>query len=161
MISSLFVCSVSDSYASSLELDTLLYPIFKFGWTYETSNTPFQKSNSSGSWKTRSRVNAMTIECNGVILADTTSQFWTRRKALAAKVIPPPNDAAYPNKDHVRFIAQFDGDGNTYYADAILVSNIGALDVAVNSPTVEEFELTFECRDGYWTNGLGGPRVVI
>lgn len=161
MITSLFVCNVSDGYASSLEMDTLLYPLFKFGWTYGTGNSQFPKSNSPGSWKTRSRVQVMTIEMNGVILADTTSQFWTRRKALAAKVIPPPTDAAYPEYDHVRFIAQFDGDGNTYYADAILISNIGALDVAVQSPTVEEFELMFECRDGYWRNGLGGSLVVI
>jgi hypothetical protein len=95
-----------------------------------------------------------------VILADTTSQFWTRRKALAAKIIPPPDDPPYPEYDHVRFIAQFDGDGNTYYADAVLRSNIGALEVT-GAPTIQEFELMFECRAGYWTNGLGGPRVVI
>lgn len=160
MITSLFVAGISDVYATSLELDTLLYPLFKFGWTYETSNTGFPKSNSSGSWKTRSRVQTMTIECNGVILADTTAQFWTRRKALAAKIIPPPDDAPYPEYDHVRFIAQFDGDGNTYYTDAILKSNIGALEVT-GAPTIQEFELMFESRDGYWTNGLGGPKVVI
>ena len=161
MITSLFVAGVADGYASSLELDTLLYPLFKFGWVYETGGSQFPKSNSPGSWKTRSRVQTMTIECNGVILASTTSAFWSQRKALAAKVIPPPSDAAYPEYDHVRFIAQFDGDGNTYYADAILTSNIGALDVAINSPTIAEFELMFSCRDGYWTNGLGGPKVVI
>lgn len=160
MITSLYVCGVSDSFASSLELDTLLYPLFKFHWYYETSNAQFPKSNSPGSWKTRSRVQVMNIECNGVILADTTAEFWTRRKALAAKIIPPPTDAPYPNYDHVRFIAQFDGDGNTYYADAILTSNIGALEVT-GAPTIQEFELMFECREGYWTNGLGGPKVVI
>ena len=161
MITSLFVASVSDGYASTLELDTLLYPLFKFGWTYETANSQFPKSNSSGSWKSRSRVQTMTIECNGVILADTTSQFWTRRKALAAKIIPPPDDAAYPEFDHVRFSALFDGDGTTYYSDAILTSNIGALEVT-GAPTIQEFQLTFESRDGYWRSGSPtGTKVVI
>jgi hypothetical protein len=160
MITSLHVAGIVDLYASSLELDDLSYPLFKFGWTPELGESSFPKSNSSGSWATRSRVQSMTIECNGVILADTTSQFWTRRKALAAKIIPPPDDPPYPEYDHVRFIAQFDGDGNTYYADAVLRSNIGALEVT-GAPTIQEFELMFECRAGYWTNGLGGPRVVI
>lgn len=160
MITSLYVAGVADGYASTLEMDTLLYPLFKFGWTYETSGSQFPRSNSPGSWKTRSRVQHMTIEMNGVILADTTAQFWTRRKALAAKIIPPPVDAPYPEYDHVRFIAQFDGDGTTYYADAILRSNIGALEVT-GAPTIQEFETMFECRNGYWTAGLGGAKVVI
>jgi len=76
------------------------------------------------------------------------------------KIIPPPTDAAYPEYDHVRFIATFDGDGTTYYADAVLRSNIGALE-ATGAPTVSEFQCQFECRDGYWSAGLGGSRVVI
>jgi hypothetical protein len=154
------MAGIVDTYASSIELDTLVYPLQKFSWTYEITNSKFGKTNSSGCWKTRSRVQTMTIELNGEILSDSTSQFWTRRKALMAKAIPPPTDAAYPEYDHTRFIATFDGDGTTYYADGILISNIGALE-ATGAPTVQAFQLTYECRDGYWTAGLGGARVVI
>ena len=160
MITNLYVAGVSDGYASSIELDTLTYPLFKFGWTPELSGGSFPKTNSSGSWKTRSKVEAMTIEMAGAILADTTSAFWTNRKALAQKVIPPPAFSG-TELDHVRFIATFDGDGTSYYADCILQSNIGALE-ATGAPTIQEFELSFSCRDGYWrSGGPTGGLVVI
>jgi hypothetical protein len=159
MITSLYVSGVSDAYASTLELDTLIYPLFKFGWTPELEASQFPKTNSYGSWKTRSKVNEMTIEMNGAILADTTSDFWTRRKALMAKIIPPPTIAGV-EMDHVRFIATFDGDATTYYADAILESNIGALE-ATGAPTIQEFQCMFVSREGYWRDGLAGSAVVI
>ncbi len=159
MITSLFIAGVADNYASTIELDTLIYPLFKFGWTPELESSDFPKTNSYGSWKTRAKVNAMTIEMNGVILADNTSDFWTRRKALMQKIVPPPTISGV-EMDHVRFIATFDGDGTTYYADAILASNIGALE-ATGSPTIQEFQCMFTSREGYWRNALAGAAVVI
>ena len=160
MITTLFVSGVADNYTSQVELDTLIYPLFKFGWTPELNSGEFPKTNSSGSWKSRSKVDAMTIEMNGAILADTTSDFWTRRKALVAKLVPPPTFVG-TELDHVRFAATFDGDGTTYYADCILQSNIGALE-ATGAPTIQEFQTMFTCRDGYWRSGSPlGALVVI
>lgn len=160
MITQLLCAGVSDLYATTIELDDLIYPLNKFSWYPELGNSRFPKSNAPGSWKTRSRTQTMTIEISGAILGSTTAEYWTRRKALAAKIIPPPDDPAYPEFDHTRFIATFDGDATVYYADCILTSNIGALE-STGAPTVSEFELMFECREGYWTAGLGGPKVVI
>lgn len=160
MITNLFIAGVSDLYATTIELDTLVYPLQKFHWIYEGETNRFPRSNQPGSWKTRGRVEAMTIEIAGDILADTTAQWFTRRKALMQRIIPPPIDPPYPEYDHTRFIATFDGDAIVYYADGVLMSNIGALE-ADGAPTVSQFELMFECRDGYWSAGLGGSKVVI
>lgn len=159
MITSLYVAGVYDSYASSIEMDTLIYPLFHFGWTPELSSGNFPKTNSSGSWKTRSKVETMTIEMNGVILADDTATFWTRRKALAQKLIPPPAFTG-SELDHIRFIATFDGDATPYYADAILISNIGALE-ATGAPTIQEFQTQFSCRDGYWRAGSPAGALTV
>ncbi len=159
MITSIHIAGVHDSYAGEIELDDLNYPLTKFNWTPEVTGGDFPKTNSPGSWKTRKMVEDMTIECNGTILADTTSSWWTKYKALKLDIVPPPTNPV--DFDHVRLRLVMDGDATNYYAYCVLESNIGALDVAIGSPTVSEFQLMFSCREGYWSSGNLGPLVVI
>ena len=158
MITSLYISGVFNGYATSIELDDLNYPLQLFDWDYETDGDNFPKTNSPGSWKTRKKVTQMTISMNGEILADSTSSRWTKTKALKQMVIPPPS---YPDTyDVTRFALTMDGDGTTYYAYCVLDDNNGALETT-GAPSIGEFQTTFECREGYWMAGLGGPMVVI
>jgi hypothetical protein len=157
MITSLYIYGVHDNFTSSLELDDLNYPIQHFSWEYVTSGMTARKSQGSGRWKTYQDVEYMPINMKGEILADTTSSFWTKRKSLLQKVIPPQGNTEF---DHVKFVLTVDGDATQYYAFCILEQNLGAL-TASGSPTVQEFDLTFECREAYWRKVSDNSYVVI
>ena len=157
MITSLFVASSADSYATTLELDTLLYPLRRFSWEYQMDGDNVPKTQQAGSWKAPKFVSSLPIEMEGTILADTTSEFWTRRKALLAKVIPAFANVIF---DHVKFLLTVDGDAEVYYAFAVLEQSVGALEVT-GSPTISDFQLMFNCREGYWRKSSDNSYVII
>lgn len=146
MITSLYVSCADDNFIEQLELDTLVYPLQKFSWPYETDGAEIGKMQSPGRHSWHKFVRNLPIDLEGEILADSTSQFWTRRKALLEKIIPEPTGTVY---DPVKFRMTVDGDSNVYYAFCVLESMVGAL-TASGSPTVSEFMLGFSCRFGYW-----------
>lgn len=157
MITSIYVAGAHDNYAGTTELDTLLYPLQRFSWEYVTSGYAARKPYGAGRWKTRRDVEYMTIQVGGEILASSTSEYWTRRKALMTDIIPPPTNEDY---DHVKFLLTVDGDATQYYAMCILDQNLGALE-SDGSPTVSAFELSFECREGYWKSVSGDVVTIL
>lgn len=158
MITELLIAGCHDNFGSTLELDTLLYPLSKFHWYYDMVGERPPKHQQAGSWKAPKFVEALPIEMEGEILSSTTTEYWTRRKALMQKIIPPQDNISY---DHVKFLMKVDGDVAQYYVFTTVESNVGALDVAIGSPTVSEFQLSFECKEGYWRNVATDAYVVL
>jgi len=157
MITSLYVAGAVDSFSGTLELDTLTYPLQKFAWEYATVGDRPARHQQAGSWDAPKFVEYMSITMEGEILASTTSAYWTARKALLQKIIPPRANTLY---NHVKFLLTVDGDAEVYYTFAVLEQNVGALE-ATGAPTVSQFQLMFESHEGYWQKSSDNSYVVI
>jgi hypothetical protein len=156
MITSILIRNAIDAYASSLALDDLVYPLSKFEFPPIMEGSKIGKQQNPGRWPTRRYVREMDITIEGRILATDTSDYWVKRKALMVKAVPDPTNTAY---DPIRIDLVIDGDGNTYTAQCSLESLGGALDVALASPQMSEFQLQYSCSAGYWT-GPGGLVIL-
>lgn len=158
MITTLVIKNAVDSFATSLALDTIDsngvgFPLDVFSWHPEMDGSDIGKMQAPGRWPWRKVVRNMPITVEGTILARTTTEYWSQRKALMAKCFPSPTNTLY---DPVKFELVVDGDANTYYAFCVLEDAAGALDTqSTRSPTVSKFMLSYSCRAGYWTGPTG------
>jgi hypothetical protein len=158
VITSLVVKNAVDGFTGSIALDTIDsngvgFPLNLFSWRPEMDGADIAKMQAPGRWPWRKDVRNMPITIEGTILARTTTEYWTQRKALMAKCFPAPNNTAF---DPIKLELVLDGDSNTYYAYCVLDDALGALDVeSTHSPTVTKFQLMYSCRAGYWTGPTG------
>ncbi len=157
MITSLVVKNSADSFGSSLALDTIDgngvgYPLTEFSWHNPTDGADLPKMQSSGTWPWRKDIHKMPIIVSGRILARTTSEYWTQRKALMAKLLPGPNNSVY---DPIKFELQLDGDSTVYFAFCVLIDFSAPLTVDEHVSTVSSFSMEYECRAGYWSSSTG------
>jgi len=158
MITSIVVKNAVDSFATSIALDTIDgsgvgYPLEVFSWHPVMDGADIGKMQAPGQWPWQKYVRNMPITIEGTILARTTTEYWTQRKALMNKCFPAPNNTVY---DPIKIEMVIDGDANTYYAFCVLDDAVGALDVeTTHSPTVTKFQLSYSCRAGYWTGPTG------
>jgi hypothetical protein len=122
------------------------YPVEEFIWHTPTRGESPRNLQSGGGHFHKSYADPMPIEMQGHLLADSTSEYWTRRKALLA-VIVPDIDPVY--RFHSVIQMQLDGDGNVYYANVILKDY--DIPLIANYPTVTAFQIQWEAPVGYWT----------
>ena len=132
----------------SVGLDAFPYPLQEFSWQYPIIGDTVAKPFAAGRWDTRQSADAMTITCEGTIVENTTTAYWTSRKALLAKVLPAfAQDANTYRHSHIRMV--LDGDATVYYAD-VQLSSFAVPVAATGSPTVSPFQFNWTCNFGYW-----------
>ena len=159
MITAFRLYGAEDNASDYVDLDDLTYPCQKLTWEYpvvgDTINRPF----SSGRHNTRRSVNMMTIEVEGEIFTNSTSAYWSARKALVAKVLPLPVQVPSLYR-HSVLRMQIDGDTDWYMAEVQLSSYSIPL-ATTGAPTVSPFMFSWECNAAYWTNQNTGQLVRL
>lgn len=130
---------------TSITLNSATYPLEKFSWDYPIDGANIPKGQTSGQWDTFKYVRKMDLTCEGHILADTTSGYWTARKALLAIAMPQPDTLV---KFHSRILMVVDDGATVYRADVNLAGF--AIPLEALYPTVTPFQFQWECNVGYW-----------
>lgn len=152
MITSLFLWDAN--LLTSVELDTLIYPLQKFTWTTEEDNEETRKVYGPGSYEVFNDPINMLIDCEGEILGTSTSDFNTKRKALRRCMYPNPNIVPVVRR-HSRLILLIDGDSSPYYAD-VTKGPVMFPNESVGSPMVSAFQVQWKCPAGFWTSAATG-----
>lgn len=125
-----------------------LYPVEKFTWDYETTGDDIPKFEAPGQFDNFKVVRQMTLDCEGHIVTQSTTAYWTARKNLMNMIVPPNTIPALSK--HVRIEMQLDGDSNVYYGDFVL--DDWSCPLEANYPTVTPFLFQWSCNFGYWRN---------
>jgi len=130
---------------NSITVNNATYPLEKFDWGPDLIGDDLRKMDGPGRHFNFKHVETMPITMEGHILADSTSAYWTARKALLAIVIP---DYTQVIPIHGTINIVLDGDAETYFTRIILKSS----DVPLQAlyPTVTPFMFQWESFDGYW-----------
>jgi hypothetical protein len=144
MITSIYIWDAAN--LSGVELDTLTYPLQKFSWEYPIVGDDVMRPFASGQYDTRKSVGSMTIDCEGTIVTNSTTDYWTARKALVAKVLPLADQISY---NHSTLKLKVDGDTQEYIAEIVLSSYSIPL-ASTGAPTISEFQFSWTCNKGYW-----------
>jgi hypothetical protein len=94
-----------------------------------------------------SDVEVMSINMEGHILGNSTTDYWVNRKELLAVVIPNP---AYLHlyRYHHRLDIKIDGDSETYYSYVILKEHEEPM--STDGYSVSPFQFQWENVFGYW-----------
>lgn len=129
------------------ELNPVRFPVEKFTWTQPTKGDPLPKMEEAGQHPRFSDVDVMSIDMEGHILGNSTSDYWTNRKELIGVVIPDPT-YLHQYRYHSRLDVKIDGDNETYYAYVILKEYEIPLEALY--PTVTPFQFQWENVVGYW-----------
>ncbi len=124
---------------------TLRYPVERFVWHQETRGDDLPKMEEAGKYDRYSDIDGLPLLMEGHFLGDTTSQYWTIRKALM-NILVPNNDHVYRYHSHVQI--KLDGDTETYWANLILKDYDAPLEAFY--PTVSPFQFQWEIMHGYW-----------
>lgn len=129
------------------ELNPVRFPVMGFTWTQPTKGDELPKMEEAGQHPRFSDVDVMSINMEGHILGDDTSDYWVNRKELLAVVIPNPT-YLHQYRYHSRLDIKFDGDNETYYSYVILKDHEEPMstDFWGNTPFQFQWENTF----GYW-----------
>jgi hypothetical protein len=133
-----------------VSLDDFPYPVSGFSWEYPIVGDDVQRPFAAGRYNSRKSADAMTITCEGNIVENTTTAYWTSRKALVSKVIPDYAQGPTTYR-HSHLRMQIDGDTDTYYADVQLSSYAVPLSTT-GAPTVSPFQFNWTCNLGYWSS---------
>lgn len=121
------------------------YPVERFIWHQPTRGDDLPVMEGAGKHDRYSDVDALPLEMEGHFLTDTTTQYWEKRKALMA-ILVPNNDHVYRYHSHVQI--KLDGDSETYWANLTLKDYDAPLEA--NYPTVTPFHFQWEINFGYW-----------
>ena len=140
------------NHISSVELDTLTYPLQKFAWEYPIVGDTIPRPFSSGRHDTRKSVGYMTLDCEGEILGSSTSNYWVNRKALVAKILPAR--AQTPSVYRHSYIEVTLDDSTKYHADLQLTSYSVPM-TTTGAPTISPFMFSWEINVGYWLSDSG------
>jgi hypothetical protein len=140
------------NHINGVALDDLTYPLQKFDWAYPIIGDDIQRPFSAGRWDTRKSVGSMEITCEGTIVAASTSDYWVKRKALVACVLPEMTQSPAIWKHSSLEITP--DDGYTYLAD-VQLSSYAIPVAALGSPTISPFMFSWTCNLGYWTDASG------
>jgi hypothetical protein len=144
---------------SFVSLDEFPYPCQKLTWAYPVVGDTVARPFSAGRWDTRKSVEVMTIDVEGEIVTNTTSDYWIARKTLAAFVLPQKIQIPSIYR-HSQIRMQIDGDTENYIADVQLTSYAIPL-AATGSPTVSPFMFSWECNMAYWIAESTGEAVLL
>lgn len=125
--------------------DDLYYPVEVFTWHPEWIGEQHGKLKGPGRHASYSEVETLVIQMEGHIKADTTDDYWVRRKALL-NVVVPDADQLLPWHGYVQWSP--DGDTETYYQKVHLVECEVPMEALY--PTVTPFRFEWEGLDGYW-----------
>jgi hypothetical protein len=158
MITNFYVKNAEGQPAGNgLELDTLTYPLQLLTWAYVMAGDDISRPFTSGRYNTRKSVNHMTIDCEGEIIATTTTAYWQARKSLVAAVIPA-QEQPFGTYHHSILNMKLDDSASIYVANVVLSSYSIPL-AAKGSPTVSPFQFSWTCNEGYWYTG--GQAVLL
>src|SRR6188768_1729879 len=95
----------------------LHYPLEGFVWHQPTRGDDLPKAETAGRHDRYTDIDALPIEWQGHFLADTTTEYWTIRKALLAVIVPGPEHSfRYTSRIQIKL----DGDSETYWANVDL-----------------------------------------
>jgi hypothetical protein len=131
------------------------YPVEEFIWHNSTRADSPPNLQAQGGHYHHAYLDPMSIEMRGHILSTDTSDYWVKRKALLAAVVPLPTDSGrYTGKISM----QIDGDSSTYYANVILKD----WDIPLQAlyPTVTAFQIQWENPFGYWRTTAGATVLI-
>lgn len=123
------------------------YPIELFTWTPSMVGDDLAKLAGYGRHYNNKDIESQTITMEGHLLSDSTSQYWTRRKALLDVVLP---DAQQTQGFHGFVQFSVDGDGAIYSQHVHLESS--EIETVALYPTVTPMRFEWSGLDGYWTN---------
>ena len=123
----------------------LNYPVEVFNWTDPTRGDPIPKMQAAGRHDRYSDIDSMLINMQGHIMGDTTTEYWTMRKALLAIVIPKPGHLF---RYHGTIEIQLDGDAETYWCNVTLEDRDTPTEALY--PTVTPFQFQWTNEFGYW-----------
>ena len=135
-----------------VSLDDLNYPLQKFEWAYPVVGDNQPRPFTGGRHNSRKSVSYMTLDCEGEILGSSTSDYWTKRKALAYCALPKAIQAS--NIYRHSFMEITLDDGSSYHADLQMASYSIPLS-ASGAPTVSPFMFSWEINEGYWSDVYG------
>jgi len=144
---------------TTVSLDTLTYPCQKLTWEYPIVGDSMQRPFSAGRHDSRKNVGMMTIDVEGEIVTNSTSSYWTARKALVSCVLPLKVQTPTVYR-HSAIRMVIDGDSDHYWADVQLTSYSIPL-ATTGAPTVSPFMFSWECNAGYWTSQNTGQAVLL
>jgi len=144
---------------SYVALDEFPYPCQKLEWSYPIVGDTVPRPFSAGRYDTRRSVDVMTIDVEGEIVTNTTTEYWNARKALVAVVLPAKAQIPSINR-HSAIKMQLDGDSEIYWAEVQLTSYSIPL-AASGSPTVSPFMFSWECNFAYWYAQSTGEAVLL
>lgn len=121
------------------------YPVHRFVWDQPTRGDDLPNMEKPGRHPRYSDVDAMPVTMEGHFLTNNTTEYWQKRKALMA-ILVPQNYHGY--RYHSRVHIKLDGDSETYWADLTLKDYDAPLEA--NYPTVTPFQFQWEADYGYW-----------
>jgi hypothetical protein len=130
---------------SSITVNDATYPLNVFNWNQTMVGDNLRRMDGPGRHFNQKYPETLPVHMEGHILADTTSAYWTARKALLNIVVP---NFDQPLTIHGTINIQLDGDSETYFTRVALVD----WDVPLEAfyPTVTPFMFQWESFDGYW-----------
>lgn len=124
---------------------TLKYPVEEFTWSDPTRGEGIPKMQAAGMHDRYKDIDNMLITMRGHILANTTTEYWTYRKALLAVVIPKPgHNFRYTGTIEIKL----DGDSETYWCNVDLEDRDTPTEAFY--PTVTPFQFQWVNNFGYW-----------
>ena len=143
----------ADGITSITVNDDVSYPVEMFNWTPTMIGDDLPHLQGPGRFPNYKEVEAMPIEMEGHIKANTPELYWTARKALLNIVIPDFNQT-FGWHGYVEFQA---ADTTTLYRQKVHVVH-WEVPIEALYPTVTPFRFEWEGLDGYWTDkGTGLP----
>lgn len=130
---------------SSITVNDAIYPLQRFDWNQDMVGDNLRKMDGPGRHFNMKYPETMPVHMEGHILSDSTSAYWTARKALLNIVVP---DFTQTLAIHGTINIQIDGDSETYFTRVALMD----WDVPLEAlfPTVTPFLFQWESFDGYW-----------
>jgi len=136
---------------NSITVNDATYPLNKFDWNQDMVGDDLRRMDGPGRHLNYKHPETLPISMEGHILADSTSAYWTARKALLAVVIPDPIQTT---AIHGTIRIQIDGDTEVYYVEVVLKD--WAIPLEALYPTVTPFMFQWESFTGYWNKLSGG-----
>ena len=121
------------------------YPVERFVWHQSTRGDGLPKMETPGQHDSYTDVDVLPLEMEGHFLTTDTTEYWVRRKALMA-ILVPQNARVYRYHSHCQI--KLDGDSETYWANLTLKDFDAPLEA--NYPTVTPFHFQWEIKYGYW-----------
>jgi len=155
MIDSCTVHNVDGTHTCDINTDPI--PLHTFDCTpMQRTNTQRDKTQQHGRWSTLSFRGGMEIHVEGDILANDSSDYFTKRQGLVLALFGTPGALDLTNRKLGYLQIHFTGSTEDWKVDYTISAFTAALDGA--SPAYTSFAITFETWDAWWTGVTSGNK---